>query len=77
LKLLLLSTLSLQGYQVFLKDSLSANYDFNGHKIGGTTSYHGVIQALGGSPVMLPPSQIYTTLEKVSSMVPRGLPPVW
>ncbi len=64
LKLVALITQSFSGYHMFLKEPLSANGDVNGRKIRGTSSYHGVIRALGGSPVVLPPAQIYTALEK-------------
>lgn len=64
LKMLALVTQSFSGYHIFLKDPLSANGDVQGRKIRGTSSYHGVIRALGGSPVVLPPTQIYTALEK-------------
>jgi len=63
-KLVALATGSFSGYQIFLKEPLSANNDVKGRKIRGTSSYHGVIRALGGSPVVLPGSQIYTALEK-------------
>ena len=64
LKLVALITQSFSGYHMFLKEPLSANGDVAGRKIRGTSSYHGVIRALGGSPVVLPPAQIYTALEK-------------
>ncbi|MBM3485063.1 MAG: hypothetical protein FJX67_00290 [Alphaproteobacteria bacterium] len=52
------------GYHVFLREPLSPAGDWAGRKIRGTQSYHGVIRALGGSPVVLPPGEIYTALEK-------------
>ena len=64
LKLVALITQSFSGYHMFLKEPLSADGDVAGRKIRGTSSYHGVIRALGGSPVVLPPAQIYTALEK-------------
>lgn len=63
-KLIALSPGSNQGYHIFLKQPLSGNNDFKGRKIRGTQSYHGVIRALGGSPVVLPGGQIYTSLQK-------------
>lgn len=63
-KLLALTPGSNQGYHIFLKKPLSADNDFKGRKIRGTQSYHGVIRALGGSPVVLPGGQIYTALQK-------------
>ena len=64
LKLVALVSQSFSGYHMFLKEPLSASGDVEGRKIRGTSSYHGVIRALGGSPVVLPPAQIYTALEK-------------
>ncbi len=64
LKLVSLPAQSNSGYHMFLKEPLSPAGDVEGRKIRGTSSYHGVIRALGGSPVVLPPAQIYTALEK-------------
>ena len=64
LKLVALVSQSFSGYHMFLKEPLNASGDVEGRKIRGTSSYHGVIRALGGSPVVLPPAQIYTALEK-------------
>ena len=64
LKLVGLPAQSFSGYHMFLKEPLSPEGDVKGRKIRGTLSYHGVIRALGGSPVVLPGSQIYTALEK-------------
>ena len=64
LKLVTLPAASFSGYHMFLKKPLSPAGDVKGRKIRGTLSYHGVIRALGGSPVVLPGSQIYSALEK-------------
>ncbi len=64
LKMVALPAASFDGYHMFLKEPLSPEGDVKGRKIRGTLSYHGVIRALGGSPVVLPGSQIYTALEK-------------
>ena len=64
LKMVTLPAASFDGYHMFLKEPLSPEGDVKGRKIRGTLSYHGVIRALGGSPVVLPGSQIYTALEK-------------
>lgn len=63
-KVVALVATSNAGYHMFLKKPLSAAGDVKGRKIRGTQSYHGVIRALGGSPVVLPGGQIYTALEK-------------
>jgi len=64
LKLVSLAPASTQGYHIFLKQPLSPEGDFKGRKIRGTQTYHGVIRLLGGQPVVLPGSQIYSALEK-------------
>lgn len=64
LKLVMLTPSSTQGYHIFLKKPLSGGGDFKGRKIRGTQSYHGVIRHLGGEPVVMPGSQIYSALEK-------------
>lgn len=51
-------------YAVILKDDLTRDGDWKGAKIRGTKVYHGVIRALGGSPVVLPGDEIYSALEK-------------
>src|SRR5262249_55324074 len=43
---------------------LSDQHDWKGRKIRGVVSYHGVIRALGGEPVVLPIGEIYSALEK-------------
>ena len=64
MKMVALVGASFSGYHMFLKEPLSPEGDVKGRKIRGTLSYHGVIRALGGSPVVLPGSQIYSALEK-------------
>lgn len=64
LKVLGLVANSNHGYHIFLKEPLNAQGNFEGRKIRGTLSYHGVIRLLGGSPVVLPGGQIYSALEK-------------
>jgi TRAP-type mannitol/chloroaromatic compound transport system substrate-binding protein len=64
LKMISLPVQSLSGYQMVLRAPLSAENDVKGRKIRGVSSYHGVIRALGGTPVVLPPGEIYSALEK-------------
>jgi TRAP-type mannitol/chloroaromatic compound transport system substrate-binding protein len=64
LKMVSLPAQSLAGYQMIIKAPLSAENDVKGRKIRGVSSYHGVIRALGGAPVVLPPGEIYSALEK-------------
>lgn len=63
LKMLGIVANSNHGYHIFLKEPLKDG-KFEGRKVRGTLSYHGVIRLLGGSPVVLPGGQIYTALEK-------------
>jgi TRAP-type mannitol/chloroaromatic compound transport system substrate-binding protein len=63
-RLVSLPAAAFNGYHMYLKDPPTAQGDVSGRKIRGTQSYHGVIKALGGTPVVLPPAQIYTSLEK-------------
>ncbi|MBB42376.1 MAG: C4-dicarboxylate ABC transporter substrate-binding protein [Rhodospirillaceae bacterium] len=64
LKLLAAAPASTHGYHMFLKEPLSKSGDFQGRKIRGTQTYFGVIKLLGGQPVVLPGSQVYSALEK-------------
>lgn len=64
LKMVAMISASNHGYHIFLKEPLTPQSDWQGRKIRGTQSYHGVIKALGGAPVVLPGGQIYTSLEK-------------
>lgn len=52
------------GYNILLRQPISPNGDLAGRKIRGTASYHAVFKMLGASPVVLPPAEIYTALEK-------------
>jgi TRAP-type C4-dicarboxylate transport system substrate-binding protein len=64
LKLLSLSTMGTHGYHCYVRQPLSAQDDWKGRKIRGVVSYHGVIRALGGEPVVLPIGEIYSALER-------------
>ena len=64
LKLISMPTQSFAGYHMYLKEPPTPQGDVAGRKIRGTQSYFGVIKALGGTPVVLPPAQIYTGIEK-------------
>jgi TRAP-type C4-dicarboxylate transport system substrate-binding protein len=64
LKVVAIITNSLSGYHMFLRAPPSPEGEIKGRKIRGTASYHGVIKALGGTPVVLPTGEIYSALEK-------------
>lgn len=52
------------GYNLLLRQPVKPTGDLQGYKIRGTPSYAGVLKMLGASPVVLPPAEIYTSLEK-------------
>ena len=64
LKLLALTTQGTNGYHCYLRRPLSPEGDWKGRKIRGVISYHGVIRALGGEPVVLPMGEVYAGLER-------------
>jgi TRAP-type C4-dicarboxylate transport system substrate-binding protein len=64
LKLLAVATQGTYGYHCYMRQPLSDQHDWKGRKIRGVISYHGVIRALGGEPVVLPIGEIYSALEK-------------
>jgi len=64
LKLISLSSMGTGGYNIILREPLSAGGDLDGRKIRGHPGQHGVIRALGASPVGLPGGEIYQALEK-------------
>lgn len=51
-------------FQIVLRAPVGPSGDLHGRKIRGTQTYGGVFAMLGASPVVLPPSEIYTALEK-------------
>lgn len=52
------------GYQLVLRQPLTAAGDLQGRKIRGNPTYANVIKLLGGSVVTMPPAEIYTALDK-------------
>ncbi len=52
------------GYQIILRQPLTANGDLAGRKIRGNATYANVIKLLGASTVTMPPAEIYTALDK-------------
>jgi TRAP-type C4-dicarboxylate transport system substrate-binding protein len=50
--------------QIILRQPIGPSGDLQGRKIRGTQTFAGVFSFLGASPVVLPPSEIYTALEK-------------
>jgi len=64
LKLISLTMSPDAGYGIFTRQPIGPSGDLQGRKIRGTPTYHSVFRMLGASPVVLPPSDIYTSLEK-------------
>lgn len=52
------------GYQLILRKPPTPAGDLQGYKIRGNPTYTNVIRMLGASMVSLPPSEIYTALDK-------------
>jgi TRAP-type transport system periplasmic protein len=52
------------GYQFVLRAPVGSSGDLQGRKIRGTQTFSGVFQYLRASPVILPPGDIYTAVEK-------------
>jgi TRAP-type C4-dicarboxylate transport system substrate-binding protein len=52
------------GYQIILRDAIGPDGTLKGRKIRGTQTYHPLLKALGASPVVLAPTDVYTALEK-------------
>lgn len=52
------------GFQIILRQPVGPSGDLAGRKIRGTQNYAGVFSLLGASPVVLPPSDVYSALEK-------------
>jgi TRAP-type C4-dicarboxylate transport system substrate-binding protein len=50
--------------QIILRQPIGPSGDLKGRKIRGTVTYSGVFSLLGASPVVLPPAEIYSALEK-------------
>ena len=52
------------GFQIILRQPVGSSGDLAGRKIRGTQNYAGVFSMLGASPVVLPPGEVYSALEK-------------
>jgi TRAP-type C4-dicarboxylate transport system substrate-binding protein len=52
------------GFQFVLKKPIENEPGLAGRKIRGTVAYHPMIQALGGSPVVMPGGDVYTAMER-------------
>lgn len=64
LKLVMLPITPEGAYHIILKNPVNAQGDLAGRKIRGSLTYKGIIEMLKATLVVLPPSDIYTGLEK-------------
>lgn len=64
LKLLSLPVAGSEGFIIMMKDPIGADGGLQGRKIRAAPIYQPLIEALGGSAVVLPPSEIYSALER-------------
>lgn len=55
---------ALTGFQLLLREPMDDDGQIAGRKVRGTAVYHGLIKALGGSPVVLPAGEMYAAAEK-------------
>jgi TRAP-type C4-dicarboxylate transport system substrate-binding protein len=52
------------GYSIYLKKPIQSLDDFKGKKIRATPTYVPLVEGLGASPVIMPPAEIYTAMER-------------
>ena len=52
-----------KGFRYFLKEPITGEPGFEGRKIRGTVSYHPMIEALGGSGVVMGGGDVYSALQ--------------
>ena len=64
LKILAIAQTGDEGFHMLLRRPVDPERALAGMKIRGTASYHKLITALGGAPVVLPPGEIYAALER-------------
>lgn len=64
LKLIALTPTGSKGFQYVLKRPVTAARSFEGMKIRGTVSYHPMIRAMGGAPVVMGGGDVYAALER-------------
>lgn len=53
-----------KGFRYYLREPITEEPGLQGRVIRGTVSYHPMIQALGGSPLNMPVSEVYTALQR-------------
>ena len=63
LKLIAAPATGAQGFRYYLKDPIEGEPAFAGRKIRGTVSYHPMIEALGGTGVVMGGGEVYSALQ--------------
>ncbi|MEM6464180.1 MAG: TRAP transporter substrate-binding protein DctP [Pseudomonadota bacterium] len=63
MKLIAAPATGTKGFRYFLKEPISGEPGFDGRKIRGTVSYHPMIEALGGSGVVMGGGDVYSALQ--------------
>lgn len=63
MKLISAPSTGTKGFRFYLREPLKDDA-LKGRKIRGTVSYHSMIKALGGAPVNMPVSEVYTALQR-------------
>lgn len=64
MKLLSTPSTGTKGFRYYLREPITAEPGLAGRIIRGTVSYHPMIKALGGSPLNMPVSDVYTALQR-------------
>ncbi len=64
LKLIAMAPTGSKGFQFVLKRPISGEPSLGGMKIRGTVSYHPMIKAMGGAPVVMGGGDVYSALER-------------
>ena len=64
LKLLAMTATGTKGFQFVTKQPIKGSPGLAGLKVRGTVSYHMMIKALGGSPVVMGGGELYSAMEK-------------
>ena len=63
LKLIAAPATGTQGFRYYLKEPIDGEPAFEGRKIRGTVSYHPMIEALGGTGVVMDGGEVYSALQ--------------
>jgi TRAP-type C4-dicarboxylate transport system substrate-binding protein len=64
LKIVAVPYLSSDGFQIIVKEPVTANGDLKGRKLRATPQYRPILTALGAAEVVMPNAETYSALEK-------------